>query len=186
MNRVVLVGRLARDVELRYTQSGTAVGSFSIAVDRRRTNQNGERETDFINATIWAKAAENFANFVSKGSRVAIEGRLQTSSYQNQQGQTVYRTEVIVENFDLLETRAESEARKANAGGNQYQGNNQGNFQSAPANGNPFGTPNDNNAGNVYSGAGNNSSNASQAPANNNTPFSGGQEIDIADDDLPF
>lgn len=180
MNRVVLVGRLVRDVELRYTQSGTAVASFSVAVDRRRTNQNGERETDFINATIWSKAAENFANFTSKGSRVAIDGRLQTSSYQNQQGQTVYRTEVIVENFDLLETRAESEARRASAG--NTGNNSQNNFNAALA-GNPFGTPNNtNNSGNVFGG--NNNSTASAST--NNDPFSGGQEIDISDDDLPF
>lgn len=180
MNRVVLVGRLVRDVELRYTQSGTAVASFSVAVDRRRTNQNGERETDFINATIWSKAAENFANFTSKGSRVAIDGRLQTSSYQNQQGQTVYRTEVIVENFDLLETRAESEARRASAG--NTGNNSQNSFNAAPA-GNPFGTPNNtNNSGNVFGG--NNNSTASTST--NNDPFSGGQEIDISDDDLPF
>ncbi|MCM0582949.1 single-stranded DNA-binding protein [Weissella diestrammenae] len=186
MNRVVLVGRLARDVELRYTQSGTAVGSFSIAVDRRRTNQNGERETDFFNATIWQKAAENFANFTSKGSRVAIEGRLQTSSYQNQQGQTVYRTEVIVENFDLLETRAESEARRANGSGNNnannFGGNNGGGFNAAPAE-NPFGNPAaTNNNGNVFGGA----NNPSSAASSNNDPFGGGQEIDISDDDLPF
>lgn len=167
MNRVVLVGRLVRDVELRYTQSGTAVASFSIAVDRRKASQNGERETDFINATIWSKAAENFANFTTKGSRVAIDGRLQTSSYQNQQGQTVYRTEVIVENFDLLETRAESEARRNEQGGQPQMNNN-----------NPFGASSNNNQGGNISGSFN-------APANND-PFSGSQEIDIADDDLPF
>ncbi|MDR3241913.1 MAG: single-stranded DNA-binding protein [Lactobacillaceae bacterium] len=185
MNRVVLVGRLARDVELRYTQSGTAVGSFSIAVDRRRTNQNGERETDFFNATIWQKAAENFANFTSKGSRVAIEGRLQTSSYQNQQGQTVYRTEVIVENFDLLETRAESEARRANGGNtaNNFSGNNNGGgFNATPAD-NPFGAPASASSsnGNVFGG-----NNASSGSTASNDPFGGGQEIDISDDDLPF
>lgn len=162
MNRVVLVGRLVRDVELRYTQSGTAVASFSIAVGRRRKKDSNEAETDFINAVIWSKAAENFANFTSKGSRVAIDGRLQTSNYQNQQGQTVYKTEVIVENFDLLETRAESEERRGQQGN---QPMNSGNVFGAPAN-NQGGTS----AGNF------------NPPSN----FGNGKEIEIADDDLPF
>ncbi|WP_271295245.1 single-stranded DNA-binding protein, partial [Weissella confusa] len=84
INRVVLVGRLTKDVELRYTTSGAAAGSFTLAVNRQFTNSNGERETDFINGVIWRKSAENFANFTSKGSLVAVEGRLQTRNYENQ------------------------------------------------------------------------------------------------------
>ncbi|MDF4143363.1 single-stranded DNA-binding protein, partial [Lactobacillus kefiranofaciens] len=103
LNRAVLTGRLTRDVDLRYTQSGTAVGSFSLAVDRQFTNQQGEREADFINCVIWRKSAENFANFVHKGSLVGIDGRIQTRNYENAQGQRVYVTEVVVENFALLE-----------------------------------------------------------------------------------
>ena len=87
MNTVQLVGRLTRDVELRFTSSGTAVGSFTIAVNRNFTNQQGEREADFISCVIWRKAAENLANFTRKGSLIAIDGRLQTRSYDNQQGQ---------------------------------------------------------------------------------------------------
>ena len=134
INRVVLVGRLTRDVELRYTTSGAAVGTFSLAVNRQFTNANGERETDFINAVIWRKSAENFANFTSKGSLVAVEGRLQTHNYENQQGQRVYVTEVIVDNFSLLESRAESEQRRNQNNNNQSQGD----FNSAPAQQNNF------------------------------------------------
>lgn len=106
INRVVLVGRLTRDVDLRYTSSGAAVGTFSIAVNRQFTNANGDREADFINCVIWRKSAENFANFTKKGSLVGVDGRLQTRNYENQQGQRVYVTEVVVDNFSLLEKRA--------------------------------------------------------------------------------
>ncbi len=131
INRVVLVGRLTKDVELRYTTSGAAAGSFTLAVNRQFTNSNGERETEFINGVIWRKSAENFANFTSKGSLVAVEGRLQTRNYENQQGQRVYVTEVVVDNFSLLESKAESEQRRNQSGGNQAQGG----FNSAPAQG---------------------------------------------------
>ncbi|WP_338354488.1 single-stranded DNA-binding protein, partial [Fructobacillus tropaeoli] len=106
INRVVLIGRMTKDVELRYTQSGVAVGSFSLAVNRPFKNSDGEREADFINAVIWRKSAENLANFTGKGAQVAIEGRLQTRNYENNQGQRVYVTEVVVDNFSLLESKA--------------------------------------------------------------------------------
>ena len=109
INRVVLVGRLTKNPDLRYTQSGSAVASFTVAVERPFTNQNGDRDADFINCVMWRKAAENFANFTHKGSMVAVEGRLQTRSYENQQGVRVYVTEVVVDNFSLLETKAQSE-----------------------------------------------------------------------------
>lgn len=112
INRVVLIGRLTRDVELRYTQSGTAVGTFNLAVNRPFTNDSGEREADFINAVIWRKSAENFANFTGKGALVAVEGRLQTRNYENKQGQRVYVSEVVVDNFSLLESRVEGEKRR--------------------------------------------------------------------------
>lgn len=183
INRVVLIGRLTRDVELRYTTNGAAVASFSLAVNRQFTNANGERDTDFINAVIWRKAAENFANFTSKGSLVGIEGRLQTRNYENQQGQRVYVTEVVVENFSLLESRAESEARRNQNGSNNAnnfgggQRNNQGNYN-ASASQNPFGAPASN--GNVFNG------NNSASSQSDNDPFGGGQEIEISDDQLPF
>ncbi len=105
INRTVLVGRLTKDSDLRYTSSGTAVATFNLAVDRSFTNRDGERETDFIRCVIWRKAAEKFANFTHKGSLVGIDGHIQTRNYENQQGQRVYVTEVIADNFALLEPK---------------------------------------------------------------------------------
>ena len=125
INRVVLTGRLTRDVDLRYTQGGAAVATFNLAVDRRFTNQQGEREADFVSCVIWRKPAENFANFFHKGSLVGIEGRIQTRNYENQQGQRVYVTEVIVENFSFLES-------KNSTGNGSYQNNRLQNNTSDP------------------------------------------------------
>ena len=105
LNRAVLTGRLTRDPELRYTTSGTAVVSFTLAVDRQFRNQNGDRDADFINCVIWRKSAENFSNFTHKGSLVGIEGRIQTRNYENQQGNRVYVTEVVVDNFAFLSSK---------------------------------------------------------------------------------
>lgn len=116
INRVVLIGRMTKDVELRYTQSGTAVGSFTLAVNRSFKNSDGEREADFINAVIWRKAAENLANFTGKGAMVAIEGRLQTRNYEGKDGKRVYVTEVVVDNFSLLESKSEADKRRAENG----------------------------------------------------------------------
>lgn len=105
LNNVNLCGRLTHDIDLRYTQSGKAVGSFSLAVNRNFKNSDGDYEADFINCTIWGKSAENLANFVSKGSLINVSGRLNTRNYDNKQGQKVYVTEVIVERFDLLDSK---------------------------------------------------------------------------------
>lgn len=115
LNRVVLTGRLTKDADLRYTSSGVANGSFILAVNRSFTNANGDREADFINCVIWRKSAENFANFTHKGSLVGIDGRLQTRNYENQQGQRVYVTEVVVDNFSLLEPRSSNDGQSAGA-----------------------------------------------------------------------
>lgn len=104
INNVVLVGRLTRAVDLRYTSNGTAYASFTLAVDRDFKNQNGEKETDFINCVMWRKPAENLANYTKKGSLIGIEGRIQTRNYDNQQGQRVYITEVLAERFHFLES----------------------------------------------------------------------------------
>ena len=112
MNNVTLIGRPTKDPDLRYTASGTAVATFTLAVNRNYTNQNGDRKTDFINCVIWRKPAETLANYVRKGTLIGISGRLQTRNYENQQGQRVYVTEVIVENFYLLESRSQAEARE--------------------------------------------------------------------------
>ncbi|MDV3545884.1 single-stranded DNA-binding protein [Leuconostoc pseudomesenteroides] len=109
INRVVLIGRLTKDVEVRYTQSGVAVGTLSLAVNRPFTNASGEREADFINGVIWRKAAENFANFTHKGALVAIEGRLQTRNYEDGNGKRVYVTEVVADNFSLLEKKSDGQ-----------------------------------------------------------------------------
>ncbi|CAI2618554.1 Single-stranded DNA-binding protein A [Apilactobacillus kunkeei] len=113
INRTILTGRLTKDAELRYSQSGNAVANFTLAVNRAFTNQQGEREADFINCVIWRKSAENFANFTHKGSLVGIDGRIQTRNYENQQGQRVYVTEVVVENFALLESRNDNHVQQS-------------------------------------------------------------------------
>lgn len=110
MNSVCLVGRLTKNPELRYTPSNQAVATFSLAVNRNFKSQNGEREVNFINCVIWRQQAENLANWAKKGALVGITGRIQTRSYQNQQGQRVYVTEVVADSFQLLESRKDREA----------------------------------------------------------------------------
>ncbi|MDD3015784.1 MAG: single-stranded DNA-binding protein [Lactococcus chungangensis] len=122
INNVVLVGRLTKDVELRYTPANQAVATFTLAVNRTFKNANGEREADFINVVIWRQAAENLANWAKKGALLGITGRIQTRNYENTQGQRVYVTEVIAENFQMLESR------------NQQQGQSQNNQQQQFAN----------------------------------------------------
>lgn len=119
MNSVCLVGRTTKDPELRYTPSNVAVATFSLAVNRNFKDSNGERETDFINCVIWRQQAENLANWAKKGALIGITGRIQTRSYENQQGQRVYVTEVVAENFQMLESRAAREGGNANGGYNQ-------------------------------------------------------------------
>lgn len=103
LNNVSLVGRLTKDVDLRYTQSNVAVATFTLAVNRTFKSENGEREADFINCVMWRKQAENLANWAKKGALIGITGRIQTRTYDNQQGQRVYVTEVVAENFQLME-----------------------------------------------------------------------------------
>lgn len=105
LNNVVLVGRLTRDPELRYTPSNVAVATFSLAVNRNFKNQAGDYEADFISCIMWRQQAENFANWLKKGALVGITGRIQTRSYDNQQGQRVYVTEVVAESFQILEKK---------------------------------------------------------------------------------
>jgi len=105
INNVVLVGHLTRDPELRYTPSNVAVATFSLAVNRNFKNQAGDREADFISCIMWRQQAENFANWLKKGALVGITGRIQSRSYDNQQGQRVYVTEVVAESFQILEKK---------------------------------------------------------------------------------
>ncbi|BBM19782.1 single-stranded DNA-binding protein [Enterococcus avium] len=112
INNVVLVGRLTKDPDLRYTANGTGVATFTLAVNRNFTNQDGNREADFINCVIWRKSAETLANYARKGTLLGVTGRIQTRNYENQQGQRVYVTEVVAEGFQLLESRNTNEQRQ--------------------------------------------------------------------------
>ena len=110
MNKVFLIGRLTRDPELRYTSNNTATTRFTLAVNRTFQSQNGEQGTDFINIVVWRKQAENVAKYVSKGSLVAVEGRIQTGSYEKD-GQRIYTTDVVADSVQFLETKAQSQNR---------------------------------------------------------------------------
>lgn len=152
INRVVATGRITKNIELKQTTSGMAVASGTLAVQRSFTNSNGERESDFINFVIWRKSAENMANMTAKGSLIGIEGRMQSRSYDNQQGQKVFVTEVVVDNFSLLESKEVTDQRKQGGVSQPHQNNfnqqqapqgnfnqsnnfnqgNQGNYQNQP------------------------------------------------------
>ena len=106
MNKVFLIGRLTRDPELRYTSSNLPVASFSIAVNRNFTNQAGEREADFINIVVWRKQAENIKNYLKQGSQIAVDGRLQTRSYDGEDGKKRYITEVVADNVQFLDSKS--------------------------------------------------------------------------------
>lgn len=105
MNRTILVGRLTKDPDLRYSQSGTAVCNFTLAINRTFKNANNEYESDFINIVIFRKQAENAANYLKKGSLAGVDGRIQTRSYENNQGQRVYVTEVVADNVQFLDSK---------------------------------------------------------------------------------
>lgn len=166
INSVCLVGRLTRDPELRYTPSNVAAATFSLAVNRNFKGANGERETDFINCVIWRQQAENLANWAKKGALIGITGRIQTRSYENQQGQRVYVTEVVAENFQMLESRAAREGSSAN------QGNTSGAFGN----------------GNGYAGPYGQQAPQQQGPnfARESGSYGNANPLDISSDDLPF
>jgi single-strand DNA-binding protein len=103
LNRIVLIGRLTADPQLRYTQNGVAVTTFTLAVNRPFTNQQGEREADFINIVVWRKQAENCANYLAKGRLAAVDGRLQIRSYDAQDGTRRWMTEVVADNVRFLD-----------------------------------------------------------------------------------
>lgn len=158
MNRVVLVGRLANDPDLKYTPSGVAVATFRLAVNRPFTNQEGEREADFINCVVWRKPAENAANYLRKGSLAGVDGRVQTRNYEGQDGKRVYVTEIVAESVQFLEPK--------NSTGGSYDASNQ-------------------NEGNYSNQTRNEPQRANSSQ--NNDPFANdGKPIDISDDDLPF
>lgn len=117
LNRVVLVGRLTRDPELRYTAAGIAVAQFTLAVDRSYSSAQGEKETDFIPIVVWRQLAENCANYLRKGRLAAVEGKMQTRNYENNEGRKVYVTEVIADNVRFLESSRDRDGASNDAGG---------------------------------------------------------------------
>lgn len=165
LNRVVLVGRLTKDPDLRYTPSGVAVANFTVAVNRPFSNQQGDREADFINCVVWRRPAENLANYMKKGSMIGVDGRVQTRSFDNQEGKRVFVTEIVADSVQFLDSKGSSQG-----GGNRGDSGFQPNQNQQPS-GNNFGS--------------------NQNNSNNNNrqddPFADkGEPIDISDDDLPF
>lgn len=164
MNKAILIGRLTRDPELRYTSSGRAVCQFSIAISRNYTNQQGQRDADFINCVVWDKQAENLAKYITKGRLVAVDGRIQTRNYDNNEGKKVYVTEVLANSIQFLESK------------NSGQGND--NMEQ-----NPFDSMTEPNypAPNSNEGSNNDTISVEKDPFE-----SFGESIEISDNDLPF
>ncbi len=163
MNKVFLIGRLTRDPELRYTGSNVPVASFSLAVNRNYTNQAGEREADFINIVVWRKQAENVKNYLSQGSQVAIDGRIQTRSYDGEDGKKRYVTEVIADNVEFLGTKASNSNQSFTPNQNDSIADNKTPYDFADKTSASSGTNVDSN------------------------PFADfGSSIEISDDELPF
>ncbi|MET3683841.1 single-strand DNA-binding protein [Alkalibacillus flavidus] len=159
LNRTVLVGRLTKDPELRYTANGVAVANFTLAVNRPFSNQQGEREADFINCVIWRKQAENLASYMGKGSMVGVDGRIQTRSFDNQEGKRIFMTEVVAESVQFLESRNSNQGKQGGQPGNtsnQTQ-QNQGGFQPQQ-----------------------------ESQSSGQEPFDNAEPVDLSDDDLPF
>ena len=123
INRATLVGRLTKDPEYRVTPSGVAVATFTLAINRTFTNANGEREADFINCVVFRKQAENVNKFLFKGSLAGVDGRLQSRSYENQEGRRVFVTEVVADNVHFLEPK-NSKSGQSSKGNDQPVGNN--------------------------------------------------------------
>lgn len=162
INRTVLVGRLVRDPEYRTTPSGVQVATFTLAVNRTFTNQQGEREADYINCVVFRKTAENVNQYLSKGKLAGIDGRLQSRSYDNKEGQKVFVTEVVCDNVQFLEPKDSQNGSNSYQNGTSYQ----------------KGTNYIQNSQNVQQGQ-----NKAKYDQQNN-PFNNGSNFD--DDDLPF
>ena len=161
LNVVTLTGRLTKDLDLRYTSTGTAVASFSMAVARQFKNANGEKETDFINVVAWRKTAEILAEHTRKGSLIGIVGRIQTRNYEGNDNKRVYVTEVVADSFPFLESKKQAGNNDSNDQATSYKSNTNNRTQAS------------NNGFNDYN--------------SNEDPFlKSGQSINITDDDLPF
>lgn len=165
MNKVFLIGRLVRDPELRYTGSNIPVATFSLAVNRNFTGPNGERETDFLNIVVWRKQAENVKKYIKQGSQVAIDGRIQTRTYDDQNGNKRYITEIVADNVQFLDTKSSREQTSQPNQINDSPYNYSSNLNDTP----------------TYQPQNTNNTNV------DNDPFKDfGEEIKIEDDDLPF
>ncbi|WP_053035413.1 single-stranded DNA-binding protein [Staphylococcus haemolyticus] len=128
INRVVLVGRLTKNPEFRTTSNDVNVATFTLAVNRTFTNANGEREADFINVVVFRRQAENVNNYLSKGQLAGVDGRIQSRSYENQEGKRVYVTEVVADSVQFMDSK----------GSNQQNNQPQQQRGQAPAGNNPF------------------------------------------------
>lgn len=128
MNRIILMGRLTKEPDVRYTQSGKVVVGFTLAVDRPFTSQNGQREADFINCQLWGKQAETFGNSVNKGQRVLVEGRLQIRAYDAKDGSKKYATEVVCDRFEYIEKKEQQGAQQNHQQNTPRQNNSMENF----------------------------------------------------------
>jgi single-strand DNA-binding protein len=186
LNHVILIGRLTRDPELRYTSSGIAVTKFTLAVDRSFTNQQGERETDFINIITWRVLAERCANYLKKGSLVAIRGAIQTGKYENQEGRTIYTTDIVADEVRFLDPKNRNESVESHTGVGVGAAVGVGVGAAVGAGVGSFNKDtNYNNANLSMDQNPSDQSNYSRKPLND--PFAGdGKPIDISDDDLPF
>lgn len=168
----MLVGRLTKTPELRYTPNGVAVTSFTLAVDRPFSNQQGEREADFIPVVVWRRQAENVANFLNKGSLAGVDGRIQTRNYENNEGRRVYVTEVVADSVQFLEPK-----------GARHNGTNNGG-NAAPA---PTGDHNGYASQKQQARRPNENGNSDQNAPSFDDPFANDSKpINISDDDLPF
>ena len=180
MNRVILVGRITKDPELRYTNTNIPVVQFTIAVNRKFQGANGERQADFINCVVWRQAAENLSKYIKKGGLLGIEGQIQTRTYDDPSGQRRYITEVVCDSVNFLEPKGTGTSRGA-FDVNQYD------IPEAPrGNGynqnNNFGQQN-NNYGQQNNNYGRQNNQANQEP----DPFEELQkDYNFSDDDLPF
>ncbi|GAB3065443.1 single-stranded DNA-binding protein [Salinicoccus sesuvii] len=168
LNRVVLVGRLTKDPELKVSQSNVSVVNFTLAVNRPFTNSDGERGADFINIVTFRKQAENVNEYLKKGSLAGVDGRLQSRSYENKEGQRVYITEVVADSVQFLEPKG------SNGSGGQSAPQNQRSASGSSYGNETRGQNQSNSYTNAYSG---------QREPN---PFQGDGPVDISDDDLPF
>lgn len=196
LNSVVLIGRLTKDPELRTTGSGTPVVSYTLAVNRRFKTQ-GQPEADFINCVAWNKTADTMARYLHKGSLIAVQGRIQTRNYENQQGQRVYVTEVVTDSFDFLESKNAAHDQGGQYGGSSQYGGGQNTYSSGSYNNNSqnygnnqgYGAPKPQaNYSSPSSFGGGRQANPYAAPAADDlsSGFDSDETLDISTDDLPF